>query len=89
MYTTTAGQSLLEQANLSGKPFTTALRPGESYTTTLVFDLPAGIRNPTLLMNEGEWVRHLIIVTKIVPCIRRRDFNFESKYSEMNLRRYF
>lgn len=56
-----AGQNVLEQAYLSGKPLTTALRPGESYTTTLVFDLPADIRNPTLLMNEGEWVTHLII----------------------------
>jgi len=57
----TAAENLLEQANLSGKPLTTALRPGESYTTTLVFDLPADVRNPTLLMNEGEWVTHLII----------------------------
>ncbi|MEP6708314.1 MAG: hypothetical protein ABJC05_12385 [Pyrinomonadaceae bacterium] len=56
-----AAQNVLEQAGLNGKPLMTALRPGESYTTTLVFDLPADIRNPTLLMNEGEWVTHLII----------------------------
>jgi len=56
-----AGQNVVEQAGLSGKPLTTALRPGEFYTTTLVFDLPADIGNPTLLMNEGDWVTHLII----------------------------
>jgi hypothetical protein len=40
---------------------TIPLRPGESYSTTLVFDLPADISNPTLLIREGEFVTHLVI----------------------------
>ena len=69
-----AGQTVLEQAGLSGKPLTTALRPGESYTTTFVFDLPADIRNPTLLMNEGEWVTHLIIGHENSPLHKKTTF---------------
>ena len=69
-----AGQNVLEQAGLSGKPLTTALRPGESYTTTVVFDLPADIRNPTLLMNEGEWVTHLIIGHENSPLHKKTRF---------------
>ena len=69
-----AGQNVLDQAGLSGKPLTTALRPGESYTTTVVFDLPADIRNPTLLMNEGEWVTHLIIGHENSPLHKKTTF---------------
>lgn len=55
------GQRALDQSQGGGTPLTTPLRPGESYTTTLVFDLPPDVNNPTLLMNEGEWVTRLII----------------------------
>jgi hypothetical protein len=40
---------------------TTPLRPSESYTTDVIFDLPAETRNPTLLINEGEWVTRFIV----------------------------
>lgn len=56
-----AAQRALEQSNGAGTPITTPLRPGESYTTTVAFDLPANVRNPALLINEGDWVTHLII----------------------------
>lgn len=55
------GQRLLEAAQTAGKPITTPLRPGETYTTTVVFDLPADIRNPTMLINEGESLTHFVI----------------------------
>ncbi|MGI9165738.1 MAG: hypothetical protein ACR2G5_05035 [Pyrinomonadaceae bacterium] len=55
------GQRVLSQSEGIGTPLTTPLRPGESYTTSLVFDLPAGVNNPTLLINEGETVTHLVI----------------------------
>lgn len=44
-----------------GTPLTTALRPGESYTTEAAFDLPAGIKSATLLINEGDWITRLVI----------------------------
>jgi hypothetical protein len=39
----------------------TRLRPGESYTTEVVFDLPADVKATNLLINEGEWMTQLII----------------------------
>ena len=57
----TAGQKALEASAIAGKPLTTPLRPAESYVTTVVFDLPADAKNPTLLINEGEWVTHFVI----------------------------
>ncbi|HEX8476417.1 MAG TPA: hypothetical protein VF666_20635 [Pyrinomonadaceae bacterium] len=56
------GQRALEQSpDGAGKPLTTPLRPGEAYTTELVFDLPPDVKNPRLLINEGEIVTHFII----------------------------
>jgi len=36
-----------------GRPFTQPLRPGESYTTDLVFDLPSDVKDPRLLITEN------------------------------------
>jgi hypothetical protein len=55
------GERALSQSEGTGTPLTTPLRPGESYTTSLVFDLPTGVNNPTLLVNEGETITHLVI----------------------------
>jgi hypothetical protein len=56
-----AGQRALELSEGAGLPFTTPLRPGESYMTELVFDLPADVRAPRLRIHEGESVTHFII----------------------------
>lgn len=56
-----SGQKALEATAAAGPPLTTPLRPGESYTTTAVFDLPPEAKNPTLLINEGERVTYLVI----------------------------
>jgi hypothetical protein len=56
------GQRALEQSpEGAGKPLATPLRPGEAYTTELVFDLPPDVKNPRLLINAGEVVTHFII----------------------------
>lgn len=55
------GGRALELSREAGTPLTTALRPGESYTTRLAFDLPTESRDMRLLINEGEFVTHLII----------------------------
>jgi hypothetical protein len=54
-------QSVLEKSQTAGTAMTIPLRPGESYSTTLVFDLPADTRNPTLLIHEGEILTHFVI----------------------------
>jgi hypothetical protein len=55
------GQRALAAAQSSGTALTTPLRPGESYTTEVVFDLPPEVKSATLLIHEGEWMTHLII----------------------------
>jgi len=56
-----AAERLLRSLNEAGMPFTTPLRPGETYQTTIVFDLPADIQSPTLLIHEGEFVTRFVI----------------------------
>ncbi len=53
-FPSTEAEHLLQSLNQAGMPFTTPLRPGENYQTTVVFDLPANVQNPTLLIHEGE-----------------------------------
>ena len=60
-----------------GTPLTTPLRPGESYTTDLVFDLPAGVRSATLLINEGEWITHLVIGHENSPLHKKTRFQID------------
>ncbi len=55
------GQRALELARSSGTPIETPLRPGESYTTAFIFDLPENIMNPLLLINEGGLVTRFVI----------------------------
>jgi len=50
-----------EPSAQAGTPVTTPLRPGESYTTDVVFDLPADARPSVLSLNESAWETHLLI----------------------------
>ena len=68
-----AGQAALP-SQLAGTPITNPLRPGETYTTTVVFDLPAGVKNPTLLMQEGNPATHLIIGHENSPFHKKTRF---------------
>lgn len=70
----TEAQRAFEQSKDAGTPLTTPLRPGESYTTTLVFDLPTNVRNPTLLINEGEWLTHVVIGHENSPLHKKTRF---------------
>ena len=54
-------QSSLQKSQTAGTAMTVPLRPGEKYSTTLVFDLPVNIKNPTLLIHEGEFLTHFVI----------------------------
>lgn len=68
------GQRALEASGGAGTPLAAPLRPGESYTTTVAFDLPADARSPTLLINEGEWATHLIIGHENSPLHKKTRF---------------
>ena len=67
-------QSVLESLQTSGNPMQAPLRPGESYTSTFVFDLPADARNPTLLINEGAWLTHFVIGHENSPLHKKTKF---------------
>lgn len=66
-----------ELARTSGTPLTTPLRPGESYTTELIFDLPADARNPRLLINETNFVTHFIVGHENSPLHEKTEFRLE------------
>jgi len=58
-YTTSLhGQKAIVTSNV---PLTHPLKPGESYDTVLVFDLPENAANPRLLLADWDPVTHLLI----------------------------
>lgn len=79
------GQRAIEAAGSSGTPLTTPLRPGESYTTTTIFDLPVDATNPTLLINEGEWITHLVIGHENSPLHKKTRFQLLLNTSPLQL----
>ncbi len=55
------GERALASTEGPAIPLTRPLLPGESYTTRLVFDLPADVREPRLSITEANWVTRLVI----------------------------
>jgi hypothetical protein len=55
------GGAALASAQGAQTPLSTPLRPGESYTTSLVFDVPRGDRADRLLLTEDDPVTALLI----------------------------
>jgi hypothetical protein len=68
------GAKGLAQTEDPATPFTEALRPGETYTTKLVFDLPTDVATPTLLLNEGAWLTRFIIGHENSPLHKKLRF---------------
>ena len=68
------GARALDAAGASGTPIETPLRPGESYTTELVFDLPADARDTRLLVNESDLPTRFIIVHENSPLHEKTEF---------------
>ena len=58
----------------SGTPLTTPLRPGESYTTDVRFNLPPGVKPVKLLLNEGDWITHVVIGHENSPFHKKTEF---------------
>jgi len=70
----TEGQRALEASQSSGTPLTTPLKPGGSYTTDVVFDLPADMKATSLLINEGESLTRFVIGHENSPLHRKTRF---------------
>src|SRR5207249_2340180 len=58
----------------TGTPLATPLRPGESYTTDVIFKLPDQVKPARLLINEGEWITHLVIGHENSPLHKKAEF---------------
>ena len=69
-----AAHTALDKTHESGTAMSIPLRPGETYSTVLVFDLPADIKSPTLLIREGEFVTHLVIGHENSPLHKKMRF---------------
>lgn len=69
-----AAQRILDASHHAGQPMTTPLRPGDVYTTILVFDLPVGTRQAALLIQEGEFVTRLLIGHENSPLHKKTRF---------------
>ncbi len=61
----------------SGTPLTNPLRPGESYTTDIVFDVPSEVKHATLLMNESDWITRLVIGHENSPLHKKASFQID------------
>lgn len=68
------GQRALDAAQSSGTALTAPLRPGESYTTDVVFDLPPDVKPLTLLVNEGEWITRFVVGHENSPLHKKTKF---------------
>ena len=55
------GQLVVDRSQGPGKPMSTPIRPGETYNTTVVFDLPVDVKNATLLIQDDHPLTGLII----------------------------
>jgi hypothetical protein len=68
------GRRALSTEGGVGMPLDTPLRPGESYTTELVFDLPEGARDPVLFVNESSPETRFIIGHENSPLHGKTEF---------------
>ncbi|HSS19843.1 MAG TPA: hypothetical protein VLL54_07205 [Pyrinomonadaceae bacterium] len=73
-FPSTPAHAVLEKSQQAGTAMTIPLRPGESYSTTLVFDLPPGIKGPALLIKEGESLTHFVIGHENSPLHKKTRF---------------
>ncbi len=65
------GAAALAAMGRVSTPITQPLRPGESYTTCFVFDLPADVRDPKLFFGTEPSVEFLLIGHEMSPWHRR------------------
>jgi hypothetical protein len=68
----------------SGTPLTSPLRPAESYTTDVVFDTPIAVKHATLLMNEGDWITHLVIGHENSPLHKKASFQIDPQAAALS-----
>ncbi len=73
-FPSTAAQAVLDKSHAAGTAMSIPLRPGETYSTVLVFDLPTDSKSPTLFIREGELVTHFVIGHENSPFHKKTKF---------------
>jgi len=68
------GQEALRRAGEDSVPLERPLRPGESYLTQIVFDLPVDAQAPRLVLTEAFWPTRLLIGHENSPGHRKTSF---------------
>jgi hypothetical protein len=68
-----SGRSYLPSTQ-TGTPMNSPLRPGQSYTTDVAFDLPANAKPTTLIVNESAWDTRLVIGHENSPLHKKTRF---------------
>ena len=58
----------------TGTPLASPLRPGESYTTDIIFILPPGVKAQKLSINEADWIKHVVIGHENSPLHKTTEF---------------
>ncbi len=71
------GQVALEEVQGKSIAFTQPIRPGESYTSTLVFDLPPNVKNPRLYITTLPWLTWALIGHENSPFHQKVLFRLE------------
>ena len=80
------GQSALALMHGATTPLTQPLRPGESYATELIFDLPADAQNLRLLITDADGVTHFLIGHELSPLHKKIYFALTPQSKAVALR---
>jgi hypothetical protein len=60
--------------SVAGTSLATPLRPGESYTTDVTFNLPSGVKAQKLLIHEADWITRIVIGHENSPLHKKTEF---------------
>ncbi|MDD5543319.1 MAG: hypothetical protein PHX83_09100 [Acidobacteriia bacterium] len=80
-----SGMAALEKKAGPQTPITEPLRPGESYLTRFVFDVPAGAKNPRLLLSDmrSDTLTGLLIGHELSPFHQKIYFSLTASASSV------
>jgi hypothetical protein len=73
-----AGQAALEEPAPSPTLLSRSLKPGESFTTNLVFEVPRGIRDPLLLIEDTDFTKWVLIGSESFPLHKKALFRLHA-----------
>ncbi len=73
-----AGQAAFGEPAPSPKMLSRWLKPGEQFTTNLVFEVPQGARNPMLLIQDTDFTKWVLIGSETFPLHAKALFRLDA-----------